>query len=187
MADVQIRIVTARQRFGKMRHIWTDKQLRVNLRLRLYKSSVCSVMTYGAEAWKLDDKVSKTLNGDNSQMLSIISGKSPHEEASATTRTFDLLRWIRARRLQWIGHILRMGLERKLQQTMFELYKTPSSGDLLMDVSKVNSWRELKHFAADGDYWKSRVRSLRQQPIVKVNLDDSHTEKGSWAPLTIRS
>ena len=42
--DVKIRIAAARQRFGKMRHIWADKRLYLNLRLRLYKSSVCSVM-----------------------------------------------------------------------------------------------------------------------------------------------
>ena len=100
MGDVKIRIASARQRFGKMRHIRADKRLHQNLRLRLYKSSVCSVMTYGSEAWQLSDEASKTLNGANSQMLSIITSKTPHEEASKDTRTFDLLRWIRARRLQ---------------------------------------------------------------------------------------
>ena len=40
MTDVKIRIAQARQRFGKMRHIWADKRLHKNLRLRLYKSSV---------------------------------------------------------------------------------------------------------------------------------------------------
>ena len=186
LADVRIRIATARQRFGKMRHLWADKRLHINLRLRLYKSSVCSVMTYGAEAWRLDDVVSKALNGTNSQMLSVISGKSPHEEASATTRTFDLLRWIRARRLQWLGHILRMEKERKLKQAVFELFRSPSQGDLLMDAPKVNSWRELMQFAADRVYWQARVRGLRQQPIVKVDLG-KHVEDGSWAPFTISS
>lgn len=50
MTDVKIRIAAARQRFGKMRHIWADRRLHFNLRLRLYKSSVCSIMTYGSEA-----------------------------------------------------------------------------------------------------------------------------------------
>ena len=50
LTDVKIRIATARQRFGKMRHIWTNKELHINLRMRLYKSSVCSILTYGLEA-----------------------------------------------------------------------------------------------------------------------------------------
>ena len=58
-------------------------------------------------------------------------------------RTFDLVTWIRDRRLQWVGHILRLGKEHKLKQAVFEIYKAPSEGDLLMDVPKVVTWREL--------------------------------------------
>ena len=169
-----------------MRHLWVDRRLHINLRLRLYKSSVCSVMTYGAEAWLLNDKVTKALNGANSQMLSVITGQSPHAEASADTRTFDLLRWIRARRLQWLGNILRMGQDRKLKQAVFEIFKAPSEGDLLMDAPKMSSWRELTQFAADRDFWKTRVRRLRQDPLVKVTVGQ-HVEEGRWAPFTISS
>ena len=186
MADVKIRIASARQRFGKMRHIWADKRLHLNLRLRLYKSSVCSVMTYGSEAWQLNDEVSKALNGANSQMLSVITSKTPHEEASKDTRTFDLLRWIRARRLQWLGHIMRMGPERKLKQAVFEMFRNPKPGDLLMDAPKVKSWRELASFACDKEYWKARVRSMRQQPVVNVDMG-RHVEAESWAPFTVSS
>ena len=49
ITDVKIRIAAARQCFGKMRHIWIDRRL--HLRLRLYKSSVCSIMRYESEAW----------------------------------------------------------------------------------------------------------------------------------------
>ena len=186
MTDVKIRIATARQRYGKMRHIWADRRLHLNLRLRLYKSSVCSIMTYGSEAWQLNDEVSRALNGANSQMVSIITGKTPHAEASKDTRTFDLLRWIRARRLQWLGHILRMGSDRKLKQAVFELYKSPSAGDLLMDSPKTKSWRELMQYAADKEYWKARVRVMRQCPVVNVNMG-THVEDGSWAPFTVSS
>ena len=50
MIDVRTRIARATQRFGKMRHIWKNKELHQNLRIRLYKSSVCSILTYGSEA-----------------------------------------------------------------------------------------------------------------------------------------
>ena len=179
-----MRIAAARQRFGKMRHIWADKRLHLNLRLRLYKSSVCSIMTYGSEAWQLNEEVARALNGANSQMLSIITGKTPHAEASEDTRTFDLLRWIRARRLQWLGHILRMGQERKLKQAVFEIYKSPKPGDLLMDAPKSKSWRELTTYAADREFWKAKVRRMRQQPVVRIRMG-GHVETGSWAPFTV--
>ena len=82
LKDIQTRIARARTRFGKMRHLWTDKALHYNLRLRLYKSSVCSIMVYASEAWKLNTEAVRKLNGANAQMMSVISGKTPHQEAS---------------------------------------------------------------------------------------------------------
>ena len=141
-------------------------------------------MTYGSEAWQLTAEVARALNGANSQMLSVITGKTPHAEATNDSCTFDLLRWIRARRLQWLGHILRMDKERKLKQAAFEIFKLPRPGDLLMDVPKTNSWRELVAYANDKEFWKSRVRSMRQQPVVKIKLG-KHVEDDRWVSFTV--
>ena len=183
MTDIKTRIAMARQRFGKLRHIWSNKELHLNLRLRLYKSCVCSVQTYGSEAWQLHEEARRTLNGANSQMLSIITDKTPHQEASAKWRTFDLVAWIRARRLQWLGHILRMGPERKIKQAVFELFKAPTEGNLLMDAPVVGSWKELCTYAMDREYWRTRVRKMKQ-PRVHIQMGP-HVAEGSWAPFTI--
>ena len=82
MADVRARIAMARQRFGKMHNLWRDKALHLNLRIRLYKAAVCSVLTYGSEAWTLSHAVRKKLNGANAAMMAIITGKDVHQEAS---------------------------------------------------------------------------------------------------------
>ena len=99
MADVQRRINLAVARFGKMRHIWTSPDLHLRLRMRLYISSVCSILTYGSEAWNLTREVMRKLNGANSRIVSIITGRTAHEEVSEGTRSFDLVRAVRARRL----------------------------------------------------------------------------------------
>ena len=84
MTDVRARIAMARQRFGKMRHIWTDNNvLHQNLRIRLYRSCVCSIMTYGSETWNIIPAVSRALNGANSNMMIIITGKTQQQEASS--------------------------------------------------------------------------------------------------------
>ena len=49
MTDVKIRITAVTQRFGKMCHIWSDKPLHLNRRLRSYESNVYNVMTSGSE------------------------------------------------------------------------------------------------------------------------------------------
>ena len=82
MPDVVRRIAMAKARFGKLRHLWNDNNLHLNLKLRLYKSSVCSILTYGSEAWYLTFRVTKALNGANTQMLSVITGKTQHQESS---------------------------------------------------------------------------------------------------------
>ena len=184
MPDVRIRIAMARQRFGKMRHIWRDKELHPNLRMRLYRSSVCSILTYGSEAWHLTAEVQRALNGANSQMMSVITGRTPHQEASVD-KTFDLVRWIRARRLQWLGHILRMGTERSLKRAVFVMFKSPREGDLMMDAPRHDSWRELTKYAADRDWWRERVRSLRQQPIVRVQMGSHVVEGVERLPFTV--
>ena len=84
----------ARTRAGQMRNLWTE-DLNLPLKLRLYKSAVCSILVYGSEAWKLDEQTCRMLNGANTTMLTHITGKTRHEEALPDTRTFDIVSWIR--------------------------------------------------------------------------------------------
>ena len=66
--------------------------------------------------WKLDENTVCILNGINSRILHHITDKKYKEEVSEGTRTFDLVRWIRARRTQWIGHIVRIDPIRMVHQ-----------------------------------------------------------------------
>ena len=121
-------------------------------------------------------------------MMSIITGKSPHQEASAKEQTFNLTKWIRARRLQWLGHILRMDSTtrqnaRLLKLAVFEMHKAPQAGDLLMDAPRTSSWRELLQFASDRELWRTRVRAMRQQRL-RVEMG-SHVEEEQTVSFTI--
>ena len=50
LADVTARIASATSTAGKMRAIWASKTVPLKLKLRIYKTGVCSRLTYGAEA-----------------------------------------------------------------------------------------------------------------------------------------
>ena len=67
----------------------------------------------------------KHLNGANAYMLSHVTGKTKHEEAKPETTTFNIVAWIRARRLKWVGHILRLKDEdnRQIKDTLRVIFK----------------------------------------------------------------
>ena len=117
-----------------MRNIWASHTIPMKLKLRIYKTGVCSRLTYGSEAWHLDTRACAMLNGANSRLVSRITRKSAHEEASKRTRTFDVVSWIRARRLQWVGQILRMDPSRMVYKAAQHIHENRMEGDLLMEV-----------------------------------------------------
>ena len=105
-ADMRHRMTIASKRSRSPDYLWHDNRLPRSLKLHLYAASVCSTLARGSEAWMLTPRALATLNGFNSRQLHRITGRSYREEA--TTPSYDLLKAVRMRRHQWLGHILRM-------------------------------------------------------------------------------
>ena len=59
-----------------------NNDLHRGLKLRLYKACICSILTYGSEAWTLTTETTRALNGANAQMMAGITGNTPQQEAS---------------------------------------------------------------------------------------------------------
>ena len=154
-----------------MRNIWSSSSIPLGLKLRIYKTGVCSRLVYGAEGWLLDEQACAMLNGANSRMISHVTGKSVRDEASRRTRTFDIVRWIRARRLQWVGHILRMSHHRMVRKAAQHIHSNPKKGDLMMDTPAGYSWQELVQLASNRDNWRARVQRLKQPSRVEVTMN----------------
>ena len=60
-----------------------------------------------------------------------------------------------------------MGTERLLKRAAYEMFKNRKAGDLLMDAPTHQTWKELCTYAVDRDYWRARVRSMKQ-PRIRV-------------------
>ena len=78
-----------------------------------------------------------------------------------------------------------MGTERKVKQAIFVMFKSPQQGDMLMDAPATDSWYELCKYALDREYWRSRVRALRQPSITTVTLGSHYYEEGMTVPFTV--
>ena len=148
-------------------------ELALDLKLRLYIAACCSIMTYGAEAWLLDEQARRALNGANAYMLSHITGNPRRQESTADTCTFNLLLWIRARRLRWLGHILRLQDERLVKQAIKHIHGHRQDGDMLMDVDPSLSWEALVELARDKDGWRERVRKMQREAKAKTWVEST--------------
>ena len=159
MPDIRSKCARAKQRAGTLRHLWSAK-LAVDLKVRLYIAACCSILVYGSEGWCLTEEACRVINGANAYMLSHVTGKTKHEEAAAATTTFNIISWIRARRLKWVGHILRLDDKRLIKKTLRVIFDNRQEVDILMDVQET-SWDALQKAATDRDMWRSRVRKLK--------------------------
>ncbi|KAI8491775.1 hypothetical protein Bbelb_305800 [Branchiostoma belcheri] len=152
-ADVNYRMVIAQTRFSSLQHIWRDHRLPHSMKVRLYKSSVCSTLTHSCEAWDLTRDVTRMINGFNSRCLQVITKK--HFRDTATNPDYNLMLTIRRRRLRYLGHILRMDPSRLVRRTL-EAYvcggDNPPEGSLLMDCEhlpfdQATKWRWAPPYA----------------------------------------
>ena len=102
--DVKRGIAMTTSRMGQLRHVF-NANIGLGLKMKLYKTAVRSLFTYGSEVWYLDQETIAMINGANARLLSRFTGKDAHVEVSVRTRMYDLVGAIRKRRLKWIGHI----------------------------------------------------------------------------------
>ena len=73
--DVQARLVKANQAFGSLNAVWKPKQLRVKIKIRIFKSNVLNVLLYGSECWKITNEICKKLDKFQTKCLRGAAGE----------------------------------------------------------------------------------------------------------------
>ena len=162
-----------------MGNMFDSPDLGPRLKIRLYRSAVVLLLTYGCESWNLTQEVMRKLNGCNSQMLARITGRSVREEVRSTTTSFDLVKKIRVRRLRWLGQILRGDQTRLLFHTVVYQFHNKSSGNLFMDAPSHDNLDELIVLASDKTYWKSLESSIPSH-LRGITVCNRHNMNESW-------
>ena len=134
--------------------------------MKVYKTAICSLLTYGSEAWHLDETISAMINGANARLLSRFTGKDAHTEASARTRSYDLVRAIQVRRLKWLGHIMRMKGPRLVKIAIEAQHKQGLTGDMFDALPRDIKFRQIHAAAQDRKLWKNITHCAGNIPAL---------------------
>jgi hypothetical protein len=106
--------------------MFQDKLLSKRSKLKLYWSVIRPVVTYACEIWVLKENVIQKLMIFERKVLRKIFGSAKqqnglwriktNEELDKLIKHKNIIRFVKAERLNWLGHIERMSKERVVKQ-----------------------------------------------------------------------
>ena len=99
----------------------------------------------------------------------MMSVKTQHQEASNKWKIFDLVKWIRARRSQWLGHILCMDSDRIVKQAIFCNVQNENRRRHAHGRTTAYHMERTITYTCDRDHWRARVRGLKQPRVTVEN------------------
>ena len=102
-----------------------SRALSRNLKLKIYKSLIRPVVTYGCEAWTLTTRDEQYLRIFERKILRKIFGPVQDKDGSWRIRmneligNADIVRFIKSRRIAWLGHVMWMD-EKRIPKRILE-------------------------------------------------------------------
>ena len=117
--DVDRRVAQASKAFGALRKsVFMDKNLSLATKRTVYNACVLSVLLYGSECWVPLRMHERRINSFHHRCIRIVLGISNHQQWVQRINMAEVRRrWgdeelavekVRKRRLEWLGHVVRM-------------------------------------------------------------------------------
>lgn len=185
--DVSSRIRAANVAYFQTRPLFRSRLLSWTTKIRLYKTLVRPVLLYGAEAWTLTSQDSRSIKTFENKMLRRIFGGRiedgawrirTNEEIHRLYGSADILTELRGRRLQWLGHVERMGEDRTARRVWMaqpqgrrppgrprKRWSTQAEEDLRAVGLPVPGWRAI---AQDRSTWRQIVHEAKSPPGLQA-------------------
>jgi len=117
-SKIHARILSGNRCYYSCGKLMKSRALNRNLNLKVYKSLIRHVVTYGCEAWTLTTRDKQHLRIFESKILRKIFGPVQDKDGCWRIRmnhelkeligTADTVRFIKSRRIAWLGHVMRM-------------------------------------------------------------------------------
>lgn len=124
--EIRARIGKARSTFNRMSTFFKSHNLALDIKVRLLRCYVFSVLLYGAESWTLNESTTKKLNAFEMWLYRRIlripwTAKVTNVEVLRTMKKdLELMNTIKARKLEYLGHIMRNNGRYGLLQTILQ-------------------------------------------------------------------
>lgn len=122
--EVRSRIEQARSAFIKMKTVLSNRDLQAELRIRVLRCYIFSILLYGAESWTLTKATSKKLEAFEMWAyrrilrISWVDRITNVEVLQRLGKNTEILNTIKKRKLEYLGHIMRHERYRIMQLIM---------------------------------------------------------------------
>jgi exonuclease III len=169
--EIKARIRKSQAIFNSHSGIWSDKNLPLELKIRLFKVRVLSALLYGGESWTMSKRILQNLRGfagrchikmANTSFLDRRRGKNNTmgQKLSAAIKAIDITRMLEKRRWAWLGHVLRMDTNRNPRRAVELQFGAPNA---LTDhlPATIRNIREATLMAADRENWDNIFQENR--------------------------
>ncbi|XP_065324204.1 uncharacterized protein LOC135931191 [Gordionus sp. m RMFG-2023] len=171
--DTKSRTNNARLRYHQLSKLWSSNQISTNLKIRLFKSLIIPIFTYGLETWQ-DSKsnISTIQTFINKCLRRITKTYYPYNTSNTTLwNRCDILpinHLIPMRRLELLGHSLRHSQENMIFSSLKWCHdgrrKTPKYywlAKCLKDMDLINlSFADFRAFSKNKKYLKEHLQYM---------------------------
>lgn len=176
--DIKARIMSGNRCYHAYRELMKSTTLNKGSKLKIYNTIIRPVVTYGCESWTLTNNDEIHLRIFERKILRKIFGPVREEdgwrirmnhELDRLIDGADIVRFVKAQRIRWLGHVERMREERWARKVME--WKPPGRrargrprkrwlDDVREDleVMRVRNWRRK---ADDRDEWRQLVKQAK--------------------------
>ena len=173
-----VRMGIASTRFSECKKVWKSKVISQRDKMRLFDGGVVSMLVYGCEIWMLDESTQASLRGWCARRMAKITGKSIREEC--IDPTYPLIAKARAKRLRWLGHILRSHEDYLVRRVLvaqceqcIEAGEPYPVGSIMMDAPAHSTMQELIDTAENRKGWRSLVNNIIYDGDSGSDSDDT--------------
>lgn len=181
LVEIKERILRANKAYFSMIDLLKSQTIHRNNKIRLYKTIIRPILCYGCETWTMQSKAEERLNSFERRILRRIFGPVQDEkgwrirynsELYQLYKDMEVSRFIKFRRLQWAGHVVRMD-EKRIARRSFtqQMHGKRIVGkprkrwedEVRKDAVNILGIRAWKTKARDREYWKRRIEEAKAQ------------------------